>query len=558
MTAELGRWLAPIAAAAAAVQERLEAERVVERIWQRDHTVWPGGPQEVSDRLGWLDVAASMRQHLPQITQLVDGARRDGFRRAVVLGMGGSSLAPEVCAKVFGVRSSGLDVAVLDSTSPAAVADVEAASPADHTLFVVATKSGDTVETLSFAKYFYGRRPSGSNFVAVTDPGSGLADLAAELAFRETFLNDPEIGGRYSALSLFGLVPAALLGLSPAELLDAAEEAAAASRSANSVAAHMGGILGAAASTGRDKLMLVASPAAAPMVAWVEQLVAESTGKQGRGILPVAQPLYSAVALASGGSDRLYVLLDREASQLAPELSALGHPVVDLAEALADLQEPPGLAEHFFVWELAVAVAGHVLAINPFDQPNVESAKVLATEAVAAYQDTGVLPSSSPSGGDATATVYGGPPDASPNAALQHLLRSGGDGRYVGIQAFLSPDPELSAALENLAGAITAATGMVATHGYGPRFLHSTGQLHKGDGGGGLFLQLSAAGGEDLAIPDQPGGSEGRLTFGVLLQAQVQGDGEALRAAGRSVLRLDLQQQPVAAIQALTASIATT
>ncbi len=395
----------------------LEKERVVKRIWEHDHTVWKPEPTEITNRLGWLESPEVMKPNLAEIHDLVEALRREGFTQALLLGMGGSSLAPEVFRKTFGVRLGYLDLAVLDSTDPAMVLRYARQFDPAHTVYIVSTKSGSTVETLSFMKYFYrqavetlGEEAAGRHFVAITDPGSALETLAERLGFRKIFRNDPNIGGRYSALSYFGLVPAALVGVDLATLLERADEmrcwcgGCEEKVGQENPAALLGTILGELAVHGRDKLTLVLPPSVAPFAAWVEQLVAESTGKEGKGILPVVgEELLDATTYRD---DRLFVYLRIRASaeverKLEP-LRQAGHPVLVLG--MRDLYD---LGAQYFLWEMATAIASWRLKINPFDQPNVESAKKLAREMVAAYQKEGRLPQPDPLFEEAGIQVFG-------------------------------------------------------------------------------------------------------------------------------------------------------
>lgn len=540
--------LGPVTAEVEAGLARLRRERIVPRILDRDHTVWREDPTEIANRLGWLDSPTAMVPLLPEIREVVAAAVRDGCTQALLLGMGGSSLAPEVFRRVFGVQPGHLDLAVLDSTDPAAVlARTRGLEPAT-TLYLPATKSGGTVETMSFAKYFFnqaraalGAARAGKGFVAITDPGSGLADLAASLGFRHTFLNDPKIGGRYSALSCFGLVAAGAVGVDLERLLARARAAE------PDEAAELGVTLGVAALAGRDKVTLIASPAIAPFGAWVEQLIAESTGKEGRGILPVdGEP---AVAPARYGDDRFFVHLrlagDDGEDQRIEELAAAGHPVFRIE--LADLYD---LGREFMRWELATAVAGWVLGINPFDQPDVEAAKKLARQMVQTYRQEGRLPSLEPTLCEGDLTYIGEGRPATIREALDHLLAATRPRRsYVAIQAFLPPTPAIAALLVTVRRSILERTGMATTVGYGPRFLHSTGQLHKGDAGHGLFLQLIADPSEDAPIPDEPGSDRSTITFGVLEAAQALGDRQALLQAGRRVARIHLGRSAEAGLE---------
>jgi hypothetical protein len=441
----------------------------------------------------------------------------------------------------------------------------------EHSLFLVSSKSGTTVETLSLFRFFYnwtasalGAGEAGAHFVAITDPGSPLADLAEKLGFRDIFLNDPDMGGRYSALSYVGLVPAALVGADISRLLGRARRM---SQSCgpdveveDNPAAQLGAVLGELAKAGRDKATVISSPGVASLGDWVEQLVAESTGKQGTGILPVVRE--PVAAKRKYGPDRLFVYHQLEED--APTEAALealregGHPVIHLH--LGDRYDVGAL---FFLWEMAVAIAGHRLGIHPFNQPNVERAKARAREIVYTYQVTGTLASETPRLSLPGITIYGDAQGRTLEEVLEVFLGQDTSGApsphskqsYIALQAFVPPTPETTAALQELRLGLRDRTGLATTFGYGPRFLHSTGQLHKGDTGQGLFIQLTADHPQDVAIPDKAGRPTSSLTFGTLIRAQALGDGQALWDAGRRVIRFHLEQQVVAGIERLTRSI---
>lgn len=545
------------------VLEELKNQRVLTRIWAYDHTVWKEEPTEISNRLGWLLIAEMMQDALPLIDTLVNDVRQAGYTHALLLGMGGSSLAPEVFRKTFGVKAGYLDLAVLDSTDPGAVAAyAEALDPA-KTLYIVSTKSGGTVETFSFFKYFYnravaavGRDKAGSHFIAITDPGSGLAATAAAYHFRATFLNDPTIGGRYSALSHFGLVPAALLGVDLPLLLDRARNAMYNGQECNCLiegdnnSARLGVIMGELAKQGQDKVTIITSPAIAGFGDWVEQLIAESTGKEGKGIVPVVGEPVGAPAVY--GADRLFVYLrldgDETHDAAVNALAEAGRPVVVLA-----LKDRYDIGDQFFTWEMATVVAGQRIGINPFDQPNVEAAKILARQMVAAYQQSGKLPESVPALQNNGVAVYGNVTAPTPRRALMAFLAAAPAAAYIALQAYVQPTPATDAALLALRTQLREQTQFATTVGYGPRFLHSTGQLHKGDGGQGLFIQFTSDALQDLAIPDQAGEAASSISFGVLKLAQALGDGEALRSAGRHLIRFHLGRDVVKGLTDLLA-----
>ena len=554
----------------AAVDAALADQRdnnIMARIWKHDHTVWKSDPTEITNRLGWLHSPEVMVKAIPEITALVDAVRAEGYAQALLLGMGGSSLAPEVFRFTFGVCKDDpagrlyLDLAVLDSTDPDAVlAHAKRLDPA-KTLFIVSTKSGGTVETFSFFKYFYnwtaekiGREKTGAHFIAITDPGSGLADTAKKYNFRKTFLNDPNIGGRYSALSYFGLVPAALLGMDLNLLLERAQTTADNSKDiGNNSSAQLGAIMGELAMAGRDKVTLITSPRIKYFGAWAEQLIAESTGKEGKGILPVDGEELGAPGVYA--NDRLFVHLHLEGDSThdakVETLRQAGHPVVRLN--LRDLYDIGG---EFFRWEMATIIAGQRLGINPFDQPNVESAKVLARQMVAAYQKEGKLPEQTPSLRASGVAVYSDFAVKSVGEALNKFLMQAQSGRsYVSLQAYVQPTPETDAALQELRTKIQTSLRVATTAGYGPRFLHSTGQLHKGDAGNGLFIQFTSDPIQNAAIPDEAGAPKSSMTFSVLKLAQALGDRQALLHAGRRVIRFHLGKDVIGELQKLTAAI---
>jgi transaldolase / glucose-6-phosphate isomerase len=482
---------------------------IVSRVWRRDHTVWSPDRAGVVERLGWLDLPDTMRDRGSQLRTFARHARSDGFTHAVLLGMGGSSLAARVYRDLLGVGPEGMELTVLDTTHPAAIKALEDGLDLDHTLFLVASKSGSTLETLCHFAYFFAKTGRPEQFVAITDPGSPLEALARRRGFRAVFLNPPDVGGRYSALSLFGLVPAALLGADLDAILEAGARMAAACNGcvpcSDNPGLWLGAVIGEAARTGRDKLTLVLGPGETSLGAWIEQLVAESTGKAGVGIVPVVD---EAVATPDRyGDDRLFVALPGHAP-LLKDLVATGHPVAQVAgEAL-----PSGLGAEFFRWEFATAVAGHILGVNPFDQPDVEETK---------QRTRRLLEGESPR-------------DPDP-AELPTLLATLTGGDYVAIQAYVHGGPEEIRRLQCARLAVRDRHRVATTLGFGPRYLHSTGQLHKGGPDSGVFVQVfDGTRNIDLPIPGR------RYSFGDLLRAQASGDFLALRRRGRRVARVTL------------------
>jgi transaldolase / glucose-6-phosphate isomerase len=494
----------------------IDAAQLPKRIWARDPTVWKDDPStpELRDRLGWLTVGKAMAQQVKLLNAFSDEVRAE-FSRVVLCGMGGSSLAPEVLWRTFGTSPGYPSLHVLDSTDPRAVRQAEQGGNLAKTLFIISSKSGTTQESDSFFRYFWERTGGrGSQFVGITDPGTPLERLAGERHFRRAFLNPPDIGGRYSALSFFGLVPAALIGVDVKTLLHRAHRMAEACAACVPVlenpAAWLGAILGEGALAGRDKATFVLSPAIASFGLWAEQLIAESTGKEGKGILPVAdEPL--GVPDVYGG-DRVFVsmtLAGEAETGIESRLTALeraGHPVVHLR-----LDDRYDLGQEFFRWEFATAVAGAVLGINPFDQPNVAESKVNTKT---------VLAQRSPPSPAATA------------AELQEFLGGIKPGDYLAIMAYLPPTPENDRRLAAIRLRLRDQLKVATTFGYGPRFLHSTGQLHKGGPPVGHFLQILERSGDDLPIPGES------FSFGELEAAQAEGDLLALRGRGRPAIRV--------------------
>ena len=540
LTANLGDYQAGVESAL----RDINTKRIIPRLWAHDHTVWKPEPDEIENRLGWLDIVPRMRDDLSTIEDLTQELISAGYTHALLLGMGGSSLAPEVFRKIFGVRGGYLDLKVLDSTDPDMVRAHAERLDLGKTLFIVSTKSGGTVETLSFYKYFFGLTArnlgssrAGDHFIAITDPGSRLADEADLRGFRARFLNDPHIGGRFSALSYFGLVPASLIGVDTARLLERAEDvrnrcAPSAGHPSRNPGVSLGAILGKLAASGRDKLTFLTSPKIACFGDWLEQLIAESTGKEGKGLLPVVDEPRGEFSVY--GDDRLFIRLEMgQESVPVPNAAGNAHPEVRIR--FRDRYDIGGL---MFLWEIAAAVAGERLGINPFDQPDVEAAKQQAGRMVALYEKNGRLPIEAPSKTSAD--------------TLDDFLSEVKPGDYIALLAYLKPSPETDAALQALRVKLRDRSRLAVTFGYGPRYLHSTGQLHKGDRGRGHFILMTAESSGDVPIPKETGSDESRLSFGILKMAQALGDEKALRGKGRHVIRLHLSSSPTDHIAALS------
>jgi glucose-6-phosphate isomerase len=523
---------------------QLKSEKIIERIWEKDFTVWGNSPEEISNRLGWLDCIEVTGKSFTEINSFIEEIRNAGFTDALLMGMGGSSLAPEVFRLTFGVKKGYLDLHVLDSTHPEAILEYEKKLDPNKTLYIVSTKSGGTVETMSFMKYFYtsvskklGKEKASKHFIAITDPGSGLEETAKKLNFRKIFLNDPDIGGRFSALSLFGIVPAALIGVDVEKLFDEAlklkNESKLLSIEKNS-SALIGVILGSLAQSGIDKVTFITSPKIQYLGGWLEQLIAESTGKNGKGILPVdLEPLTS---VNHYSKDRIFVYIkvenDNHFDTKVEEMKSAGFPLIEI-----EMKNINQLGAEFFRWEFATAVAGNVICVQPFDQPNVESAKVIARHMMKEYQEKGKLPELNIEN------------NGSNLSSFFSDLKSGKS--YVTIQAYLKPEKITWQQLQELRLKILEKYKVATTLGYGPRFLHSTGQLHKGDSGNGYFIQFISEIENDLPIPDEAGREGSSITFGTLIKAQALGDRQALIDNNRKVLTIELGKNNIASLSKL-------
>lgn len=542
---------------------RAEREEFVRRIWGKDPTLWKSVAEHqkiINNSLGWLTVARWTAGRVDEMETFAREVCQAGFTHVVLLGMGGSSLCPEVFRRTFGKSEGFPELLVLDTTDPDTIAELDSRIDPARTLFIVSSKSGSTIEPLSFYKYFYERcGRSGGNFIAITDPGTLMERIAREANFRQVFLNPSDIGGRYSALSYFGMLPAALMGLDVREILQNAINAMDASAAlipaqAND-ALRLGCALGALASAGRDKLTLVTSPDISSLGLWIEQLVAESTGKEGKGIIPVVgEPLDSP---DDYGADRVFVAvyanqLDHETESRLRALEGAGHPVVR-----RNFDDPLDLGAEFFIWEFATAVAGALLEINPFDQPNVQESKDNTNSLLEEFKKNGSLPEQELLASDDGLNIYGarGTSTSSDSEAAaarvpplkiikDHLSRVK-PGDYIALLAYIQE----TAADDELLQAIRARLGnrfhVATTTGYGPRFLHSTGQLHKGGPDSGVFIQLTCEAKTDLAIPGEP------YTFGVLRQAQALGDFSSLASRDRRAIRVHLGRNVEAGLKKL-------
>ncbi len=546
--------------------DSLEKDDFVARLWQKDATLWGADPQGqavIRNALGWLHVAEKMAENVKELTDFAQEVKNAGFSHVVHMGMGGSSLAPLAFQRIFAETEHGLGLIVLDTTDPVTIADIEKRVPLKNTLFIVASKSGTTAEPLAFMEYFFEKvnavknNNAGENFAAVTDPKTPLADLARKRNFRRVFLNFEDIGGRFSALSYFGLVPAALLGIDVAEHLARSLKMKHACESNPSIrenpGVQLGALLGQLADQGRNKVTFLVSPAISTLAIWLEQLLAESTGKNGTGLLPVAgEPTgYPAVY----GNDRVFVHIrikneiDERLDRSVEQLRKAGQPVVTI-----EMADRTDLSQEFFRWEIATATAGAVLGINAFDQPNVQESKDNTNRLLKLVEEKGRLPEEKPTFTDGLLGLYG-KEDVSLRSITEGLIRffhgqiSPGD--YVAILAYLTEETATDVILENIRQTLQSRLHIATTMGYGPRYLHSTGQFHKGGPNTGIFLLLTTDPSDDMSIPGKP------YTFGVFRQAQAKGDLEALQKHGRRVLRIHLLEHPGRALLQLQESIDT-
>ena len=529
--------------------DSLAADRAVARLWSKDATFWTN--HDEAKWLGWLDIVDRERANLAEYESFASEVRREGFADVVLLGMGGSSLGPEVLGEIIGSAKGAARLHILDSTDPAQIRTLEGAIDIKNTLFIVSSKSGSTLEPNIFKDYFFARvqetlgDKAGDRFVAVTDPGSAMEKAARNQNFRRIFFGDPAIGGRYSVLSAFGLTPAAAIGIDLKRFLMLTHlmiDACGANPSAaDNPGVLLGTAFGVAARAGRDKVTIIPSPRLADFGAWAEQLIAESTGKNGKALIPVAdEPLGTPEVY---GSDRVFVHLtltgDRDLAQDSSieALENAGHPIVRI-----EVRSPEHLGQEFFRWEIATAIAGALIGINPFDQPDVEASKVKTRELTNAYEKSGALPPEKPVFAAEGIEVYADEKNAEAlrNAGAgrdlfswvkAHLSRAGA-GDYVALLAYIERDAAHITTLREMRTAIRDARHVATCVGFGPRFLHSTGQAYKGGPNSGVFLQITTAHPDALAIPGY------RADFGVVEAAQARGDMGVLVERDRRVMRV--------------------
>jgi glucose-6-phosphate isomerase len=533
-----------------ALLDDLEKKEFGRRLWAKDGRLWKTGDSDlaqISNSLGWLELPRIMKERIPEISDFAETVWRNGFTHVVHMGMGGSSLAPLVFERLFAPVPPGLPIHILDSTDPSTIAQLERQVTLETTLFIVASKSGTTTEPSAFNDYFYDRLQTikgdkaGENFVAITDPDTQLVELAQKRGFLKTFLNFSDVGGRYSALSFMGLVPAALMGLDVRKMVTSAsamaEACSSSVRESENPGIVLGALMGVMAKAGVNKLTFLMDRELSTVGMWLEQLIAESTGKEGTGILPVtgepaAEPSFYA-------DDRLFVSLREdvqvsdECSDRLEQLDAAGFPIVSIA-----IRDRMDVVQEFFRWEIATAVAGSVLRINPFDQPNVQEAKDATRKLLDRLEKNGSLVEPTPTALEGGLSLFWREGGGSIENILRNFLLQSREGDYFSIQAYIAEETETEGLIEMIRLRLRDYFCLATTVGYGPRLLHSTGQLHKGGPDSGLFIQLTAPDLVDLPIPGKP------YTFGVLKRAQALGDYEALVQHGRRALRVDLGSDP--------------
>ncbi|HEV2133683.1 MAG TPA: bifunctional transaldolase/phosoglucose isomerase [Terracidiphilus sp.] len=537
----------------------------IDRFWRKDPSLWTRDGEE--KWLGWIDIVARQQNDLKSFTALADDIKSAGFESAVLLGMGGSSLCPEVLSLTFGRQPGFPALHIVDSTNPAQVKSLRDHIDPAKTAFIVASKSGSTLEPNVLKQYFFeeakktvGAEQAGSHFIAITDPGSKMEQVAKNDNFRHIYYGDPQIGGRYSALSNFGVVPAAVAGLDVSRLLKEAAKGVAAAKLPldQNPGVRLGLLMGSAHNSGRDKITFFASPEVHDLGAWLEQLIAESTGKQGKGITPVDREQIGTPAVY--GNDRVFAyirLAGTSDSSLDPKVAALeaaGHPV-----AYFELGDRYEIFSQFFTWEIATAVAGSVMGINPFDQPDVESAKVEARSLTSAYEETGRLPERAPIFEESGLKLFASEayakalkasvPQPSLTAYLRaHLIQIHARDYFAAL-AFLPMFPEHEAAVQQFRHKIRDDKKVATCMGFGPRFQHSTGQDYKGGPNTGVFLQITSENAVDVQIPGQ------KYSFGVVAAAQAAGDLAVLESRGRRALRVHMGTDIAAGLRTLSAAI---
>ena len=554
----------PLAGAVAASLEEWKKNNKVARLWQKDASLWSGTDE--SNWLGWLTITEEQIAHIDALKQIAEDVKKARFKHALLLGMGGSSLCPEVLRMTFGKIKGYPELHVLDSTDPAQIKAIEAKVDLKSTICIVSSKSGSTLEPNIYKQYFFervkakvGEKEAGNRFIAITDPGSKLQQVAEADKFRKIFFGVPSIGGRYSALSNFGMVPAAVMGLDVAKFLKNTEEMVRACDASSAADSNpgvvLGTILGVAANHGRDKITIVTSPGIFDLGAWLEQLIAESTGKIGKGIIPVDRERLAKPA--TYGNDRVFAYLRLESKPSKAQDAAVaalekaGHPVVRIT-----LPSTYNLGQEFFRWEIATAVAGSIIGINAFNQPDVEASKIETKKLTSQYEATGSLPPESPFFEEKGIKLFADEKNAAAltgGAKLADVLKTHlshlGTGDYFAVLGYITMNPANEKTLQTIRHAVRDKKKVATVLGFGPRFLHSTGQAYKGGPNSGVFLQITCDDAKDLAVPGQ------KYTFGIVKAAQARGDFAVLAERGRRALRVHLGKNLKSGLATLTKAV---
>lgn len=529
--------------------EAMRRDNIIPRIWAKDYTVWKPLPAEITNRLGWLNAPAETLGKINYIRKTLEPVLKNNIDDVVLLGMGGSSLAAEVFNKVFGSSNGHPRLHIADTTDPAYISRLTKSLNQEKTFFIVSSKSGKTLEITSLFKYFYNfvfsksGRKAGGRFIFITDEGSPLVKIAQDISAHHTFISDTNIGGRYSALAFPGIIPAAIIGVDLEKLLQRATETS----GLNVCGESLGAALGVLALAGRNKLTFAMPAEWKPLGDWLEQLIAESTGKEGKGILPVLdEPIHDKAVY---GNDRAFVIFQNKKEEKSPHTEFLekdGHPVITVK-----FEDDYDLGAQMYIWEMATAVAAHFMGINPFDQPDVEATKKHTLAVIAGHKENKSITDVKPALTFANGFVLGNVSGATPAEALTGFLKQASAGDYICLQIYLSASPEIENTANHLRDIIRNKYNLPVTFGYGPRYLHSTGQLHKGDSGEGLFIQFTQDNLTDIDIPDDIGKDNSSLTFGALKAAQAQGDWKALTDKGRRIIRFHWKTNPVAELESL-------
>ena len=543
--------------------DKMRRSNIAARIWANDFHVWKPSPQEISNRLAWLHAPLETSANVKSIRASLEPFTNGSIEDVVLLGMGGSSLSAEVFNNIFGSAPGFPRLQILDTTDPQVIHDVAEKLNLAKTLFIVSSKSGSTLEIVSLFHYFYNLTAektgvsANEHFMFITDEGSPMLEQAWRLQLPYVFSNNPNIGGRYSALSLVGMIPAALIGVEIDKILQNAlvvanqEKADFFSGKGDSTGCFLGAALGTLAQYGRDKLTLILPPSWGSFGDWLEQLIAESTGKEGKGILPVLNE--PQMDVSSYGEDRVFVIFNHNEddwSSWITRLASAGHPVLKVR-----INGFYDLGGQMFLWEMATAVAAHIMGINPFDQPDVEATKKHTKQMIAQFKINQTWPETKPSLAEGDCEIYGEISGSNIFVALKNFLSSSPQNAYAGLQVYLSPSTEINEALDALRAAILRRSRMAVTVGYGPRYLHSTGQLHKGDAGRGMFIQLTGENALDVEIPDALCQRGSSLTFGQLKAAQGEADRLALMDKGRKIIRIHWKKDPVAGLKNLAENL---